>query len=85
MPCSRRTVATLRATSSAVPASGWKAPRRVEIPARARFSPSSQGLNSWWWRAAEPKSHRTGLPPRGRTANRISLSSAHVPMWVDVT
>ena len=36
-PCSRSTVATLRATSSAMPASGWKAPRSVEMPARARF------------------------------------------------
>ena len=36
--------ATLRATSSAMPASGWKAPRRVEMPARARFVPSSHGL-----------------------------------------
>ncbi len=84
MPASRSTVATLRATSCAAPASGWNAPRRVEIPARARFSPSSHGLNNWWCLAAEPKSHSTGSPPRGSTANRISLSIAHVPMWVDV-
>ena len=82
--CSRSTVATLRATSWATPASGWKAPRSVEMPARARWSPSSQGLNSWWCLAAEPKSQSTGSPPRGRTANRISLSMAQVPMWVAV-
>ena len=83
-PCSRSTVATLRATSSAMPASGWKAPRRVEMPARARSVPSSHGLKSWWCLAAEPKSHSTGSPPRGSTANRISLSIAQVPMWVAV-
>ena len=36
-PCSASSTAILRATSSAMPASGWKAPRSVEMPARARF------------------------------------------------
>ena len=94
-PCSRSTVATLRATSSAIPACGWNAPRSVEMPARAPvcLAPSgvagpgvwsSHGLYSWWCRAADPKSHSTGSPPRGSTANRISLSMAQVPMWVEV-
>ena len=45
---------------------------------------SSHGLYSWWWRAAEPKSQTIGSPPRGMRAKRISLSIAHVPMWVAV-
>ena len=40
-----------RATSSARPASGGVAPRRVEMPALER-SPS-QGQYSWWCRAAD--------------------------------
>ena len=43
---------------------------------------SSQGLYNWWWRAAEPKSQTIGSPPRTSSAKRISLSMAHVPMWV---
>ena len=54
------------------------------MPARARSVPSSHGLYSWWCLAAEPKSQSTGSPPRGSTANRISLSIAQVPMWVAV-
>ncbi len=77
-------MAIFLATSSAIGASGLKAPRSVEIPARARSVPSSHGLKSWWCRAAEPKSHTTGSPPRGSSANRISLSIAQVPMWVEV-
>ena len=83
-PYARNSSATFRATSVAIPASGWKAPRSVEMPARARFSPSSHGLYSWWCFAADPKSQITGSPPRGRRANRISLSIAQVPMWVEV-
>jgi hypothetical protein len=45
---------------------------------------SSHGLYSWWCLAAEPKSHTTGSPPRGSSANLISLSMAQVPMWVAV-
>ena len=42
----------------------------------------SQGLKSWWWRAAEPKSHTIGSELRVSSAKRISLSMAQVPMWV---
>jgi hypothetical protein len=41
-------------------------------------------LYSWWCFAADPKSQITGSPPRGRSAKRISLSIAQVPMCVDV-
>ena len=65
---------------------GAIAPRNVDMPGRDR-SPS-QGQYSWWWRAAEPKSHRIGSPaspsPRGSRQKRISLSMPQVPMWVDV-
>ena len=44
--CSASSVAILSATSSAIPAAGLNAPRSVEMPALARFSPSSQGLKS---------------------------------------
>ncbi len=54
------------------------------MPARARFGPSSHGLYSWWWRAAEPKSHTIGSDPRQSNAKRMNLSIAHVPMWVAV-
>ena len=62
-PRSASSLAILRASSSAMPASGWNAPRSTEMPARARFGPSSQGLYSWWWRAAEPKSQTIGSRP----------------------
>jgi len=45
----------------------------------------SQGLYSWWCRAAEPKSQRIGSPPRGRRVKRAFLSRAHSPMCVLVT
>ena len=49
-PCSRSTATILAATSSAIPASGWKAPRRVEMPARApvRAAPSGEAGPSVW-------------------------------------
>src|SRR5215469_2930357 len=95
IPCSRSTSATFLATSAAMPAAGLNAPRSVEMPARApvRAAPSavgspgvwsSHGLYSWWCRAADPKSQITGSPPRGSSANLISLSMAQVPMCVAV-
>ena len=72
-PCSRSTVATLRATSSAMPASGWKAPRSVEMPARARSVPSSQGLNSWWCLRgrAEVPEHRLAAAGQHREPDQL--------------
>ena len=72
-PCSRSTVATLRATSSAMPASGWNAPRRVEMPARARSVPSSQGLNSWWCLRgrAEVPEHRLAAARQHREPDQL--------------
>ena len=45
----------------------------------------SHGANSWWWRAADPKSHRIGSAPRGSRVKRAFLSRAHSPMCVLVT
>ncbi len=43
-PCSRSSAATCRATSSAIPACGWNAPRSVEIPARAPVRAAPSGV-----------------------------------------
>ena len=45
---------------------------------------SSHGLYSLWCLAAEPKSQMIGSELRVKSANRISLSMAHVPMCVAV-
>ena len=66
------------------PVSTGIAPRIGETPAR-KFSAGSQGANSWWWRAAEPKSHRIGSAPRASSVKRAFLSRAHSPMCVLVT
>ena len=56
--------------------------RRGRRPVRPLWS--SHGAYSWWCRAAEPKSQMIGSPPRTSSEKRISLSIAHVPMWVAV-
>jgi hypothetical protein len=53
------------------------------MPARERPF-ASHGLYSWWWRAADPKSHMIGSSFRGSRQKRLSLSCTHVPMWVAV-
>jgi hypothetical protein len=73
----------LSATFSARPDAGDIAPRSVEMPARERPF-ASHGLYSWWWRAADPKSHMIGSSFRGSRQKRLSLSCTHVPMWVAV-
>ena len=49
-----------------------------------RWWSSSHGLRCWWCLAAEPKSQEIGSEWRVISENRISLSIAQVPMWVDV-
>ena len=60
------------------------APRIGATPAR-KFSGGSHGANSWWCRAAEPKSQRIGSAPRMSRVKRAFLSRAHSPMCVLVT
>ena len=67
-----------------MPVSTGIAPRIGATPG-AEVLLGSHGANSWWWRAAEPKSHRIGSSPRGSRAQRAFLSRAHSPMCVLVT
>ena len=67
-----------------MPVSSGIAPRIGATPAR-KLSSGSHGANIRWWRAAEPKSHRMGSWPRGRSTQRAFLSRAHSPMCVLVT
>ena len=52
-------------SASGTPVSTGIAPRIGVTPAR-KLSGGSHGAYIWWWRAAEPKSHRMGSPSRGR-------------------
>ena len=63
-PSSRSSCAIRSPSRSGIPVSTGIAPRIGATPAR-KFSGGSQGANSWWWRAAEPKSQRIGSAPRG--------------------
>ena len=67
-----------------VAAGGVERHRAAQRRDPAGERPSSHGQWSWWWRAAEPKSHSVGSPPRGSTQKRPSLSFPHVPIVVAV-
>ena len=58
-PRSRSSKTILSARRSGTPVSTGIAPRIGATPAR-KFSGGSHGANSWWCRAAEPKSQRIG-------------------------
>jgi hypothetical protein len=73
-----------RTADSIRPALGAIAPRRPSIPAR-QFSGSSHGAYSWWWRAADPKSHSTGSASPASRAYRVILSPSAPPIQVWVT
>ncbi len=47
-----------------MPVASGIAPRIGVTPAW-KLSGGSHGAYIWWWRAAEPKSQRTGSPLRG--------------------
>ena len=83
-PSSRNSCAIFAPSRSGIPVSTGIAPRIGETPAR-KFSGGSHGANSWWWRAADPKSHRIGSAPRMSSVKRAFLSRAHSPMCVLVT
>ena len=74
-------------------------PARAPLSRRGRLAPScgawgsasisdvvtsSHGLYSLWCLAADPKSQAIGSELRVSRLKRMSLSIAHVPMWVAV-
>jgi hypothetical protein len=83
-PCSRSASTTWSASRSGTPVCCGIAPRMLVTPAR-QLESGSQGAYIWWCLAAEPKSHSTGSPSRGSSAQRALLSRAHSPMCVLVT
>ena len=80
-PRSRSSSKIISASASGTPVWSGIAPRIGGTQAR-QLDSGSHGQYSWWWRAAEPKSHRIGSSSRSTSAKRMFLSRSQVPIAV---